>query len=125
MFKTDDPRRCVGQPVGNGQCVALVRQEAGAPHTGQWRRGARVRGHKIKPGTAIATFSDDTGQYENDTEGASHCALYLSQSAEGIRVVDQWAGKKAGERLIGFRGGAGKKADDGDQYFVVVTYAEL
>ena len=124
MFRADDPRRCVGEPVGNGQCVALVRQEAGAPWTGHWRRGVRVRGKKdIAPGTAIATFSDDTGAYENDTEGASHCALYLSQDGEGICVVDQWAGKVTGERIIWFRNGGGKKADDGDQYFVVVTYA--
>jgi hypothetical protein len=123
MFKADDPHRCVGDSLGSGQCVALVRQEAGAPWTGHWRRGVRVRGHDIEPGMAIATFSDDTGAYENDTEGASHCALYLSQDAEGIHVIDQWAGKPAGERKIRFRSGAGKKADDGDQYFVVVTYA--
>ena len=76
--------------IGDGQCVALVREYAGAPSTAHWREGARVLGNKgIRPGTAIATF--DNGRYPNRRTG-NHAAFYLSQISDGIWVVDQWPG---------------------------------
>ena len=76
-------------------------------------------------GTAIATFDDD-GSYGNHTDGRSHAAIYMGQTAAGIQVIDQWVHTKAGvrsvhvaqERTIRFKG-AGRKDDDGDAFYVV------
>lgn len=78
--------------VGSHQCVALVQVMAGAPVTSAWREGAAVRGNlTLAKGTAIATFVD--GRYPNRAHG-NHAALYVSQSAAGITVMDQWKGSK-------------------------------
>ena len=75
--------------VGSGECVALVQQATGAPHTSSWTRGALVKGNTaLKPGTAIATF-DAAGKYPSHRHG-NHAAIYLSQDASGIKVIDQW-----------------------------------
>lgn len=120
MFVTAEPHKHVGQTVNTGHCVALVQRSTGAPHTSRWRRGEQVRGSAIPWGTAIATFSED-GRYENDVTGRSHAAIYLDQTPQGLRVIDQWLGRRAGERIIRFKNGAGLPVDDGDAYFVVVT----
>lgn len=81
-----------GNVVGDGQCVALVKNCAGAPETTKWKQGAPVRGNlSIQAGTAIATFVD--GKYPNLRHG-NHAAIYISQDAKGIQVYDQWLGNK-------------------------------
>lgn len=107
-----------GRVVGTGHCVAFVREVTGAPHTSQWRRGAKVRGSDAVPGTAIATF-DSRGRYANATNGTSHAAVLISINADGLRVADQWVGRAVRERLIRYRGGNGLPADDGDAYSVI------
>ncbi|MGV2287179.1 BPSL0067 family protein [Trinickia sp. YCB016] len=75
--------------VGNKQCVALVKQFAGAPASSLWHEGENVKGNLLlKKGTAIATFVD--GRYQNHASG-NHAALYVGQDAGGIIVVDQWS----------------------------------
>lgn len=88
-YTATDARKFVGRSVGEGHGVAFARAAAGMPHTGAWKRGAPVRGAALAPGTAIATF-DKNGRYANNTNGKSHAAIYLGQSATGIRVLDQW-----------------------------------
>lgn len=90
-------------PVGTKQCVALVKEYAGAPQTSLWKEGARVKGDKtLKKGTAIATFVD--GKYQNRSTG-NHAALYLSQDAAGIWVIDQWSTSGTiRKRQLSFRG---------------------
>ena len=78
-------------PVGNKQCVALVKQFAKAPASSLWSEGIKVKGASLKPGTAIATFVH--GKYPNLPSG-NHAAFYLSQDAQGIWVVDQWTRSK-------------------------------
>lgn len=123
-----DPERWEGKPsVGSGECVPLVQQATGAPHTSKWHRGAAVRGNlALRPGTAIATFDDD-GRYGNHSDGRSHAAIYLSQDAHGIRVIDQWNWRKngridghhrPGERLIKFDNRKSQD-NDGNMYYVV------
>ena len=78
--------------VGDHQCVALVQYYAKAPLTGRWRQGAVVLGARsLAKGTAIATFV--AGKYESRRTG-NHAALYVSQDAHGIWVVDQWKSAK-------------------------------
>jgi len=69
-----------GQSIGEGrlkgQCatgVQLVFSAAGKPLglTSTWKEGIKVKGSKIKPGTAIASFRE--GRYAND-----HAAIFIS-----------------------------------------------
>ena len=88
-YTAGDARKFVGHSIGDGRGVAFARTAAGMPGTGAWKRGARVRGAALAPGTAIATF-DKNGRYANSPNRKSHAAIYLGQSATGIRVLDQW-----------------------------------
>jgi hypothetical protein len=83
-----DVENLEGTPlVGDGQCVALVQKYAKAPQTPLWEEGDAVKGNLlIAKGTAIATFVD--GKYESHRHG-NHAALYVSQDAGGIYVIDQ------------------------------------
>jgi len=58
MWVAKRPESYAGRAVGNGHCVAFVRESSGAPHTSQWRRGPQARfipDAKVS-GVAIATF---------------------------------------------------------------------
>jgi hypothetical protein len=108
--------------------VALVEAATGAPPDRTWRRGAKVQGNlSLKPGTAIATFGLN-GRYGNTEDGASHAAVYLSQDAGGIWVIDQWNkrtnGKITGKQVphkrhIRFVNPGAQPADTGSQFYVV------
>jgi hypothetical protein len=114
-----DPQTFLGQSVGNGQCVALVRKAANVPATAAWRKGALAKGdNTLQRGTIIATF-DPNGLYGNHTDGRSHAAIYLAQNATGLQVIDQWVAHATAPRTIRFRGGVGKAVNDGDQFNVV------
>jgi hypothetical protein len=84
-----NPRSWAGRPpVGDGECVALVKAAANiSTATPAWRPGVAVKGANLREGTAIATFIN--GRY------IGHAALYLGQNAEGIQVVDQWAVRRS------------------------------
>lgn len=105
----------LGKVVGNGHCVALIRECSGAPHTSLWRPSIAVKGNKIPPGSIIANFRN--GRYPN--RSGWHAAIYISQNKEGIWVWDQWVGKPVHKRLIRFKGGRGKASNDGDRYSLV------
>jgi hypothetical protein len=64
IFIDPNPYRWLDHgPVGDGECVALVKKAAGAPPTKDWRQGDKVQGNPdIKAGTLIATFDPD-GRY--------------------------------------------------------------
>ena len=64
-----------------------------------------------------------TGVYENLTDGSSHAAILIAVLPEGLRVWDQWVSHPVAERTIRWRGGTGKKVNDGDQYYVIETEA--
>lgn len=118
-YVAQNPASYLGKVVGTGHCVPYVQAAASAPVTKMWRRGAKVRGNiALKSGTAIATF-DPAGTYGSHTDGRSHAAIYESQDAGGINVIDQWIGQPVHRRKIRFKNGAGKAVDDGDQYYVV------
>ena len=94
-----------GKPkVFGGQCAGLVQFYTKVGLAARWREGIQVRGNadKIKKGTAVATFVD--GKYPNKPHG-NHAALYVSQDAQGIWVMDQWTSKATiGKRLMRFKG---------------------
>ena len=126
-YVASSPRTYLNTSVGTGQCVPLVEAASGAPRDASWSKGALVKGGtSIAPGTAIATFDAD-GTYGNHTNGSSHAAIYMGQTEKGIQVIDQWVSHEHGkrvvqmahERTIRFHGGAGKKSNDGDAFYVV------
>jgi len=90
-------------PVGNKQCVALIKQYTKAPPASLWKEGDPVRGKfTLKKGTAIATFVG--GKYPNHGTG-NHAAFFLSQDAAGILVIDQWSRSGAiQKRRLAFKG---------------------
>jgi hypothetical protein len=125
-----NPRKLEKTSVGSGQCVAFVQTAASVGPTQRWTRGALVRGTVVPIGAVIATF-DENGRYANDTNGASHAAIYLGQTAAGILVLDQWVESKrsadgavekhrhpVSERLITFLPKS-RPVNDGRNYYVV------
>jgi hypothetical protein len=132
IFIDPNPYRWLDQgPVGDGECVALVKKTAGAPPTRDWRQGEKVRGNDhIIPGTLIATFDPD-GRYGNHTNQTSHAALYLDQDENGMRVIDQWNKRDKNGNIIGqqpphiryikFNNPTGMGIDQGENYHVVTS----
>ncbi len=129
-FVARNPKNYIGVSVGNGQCVMFVQAAAMTGHTSSWRCGDIVKKSQLAEGTAIATFDAD-GKYANDTHGRSHAAIYLSQDADGISVLDQWVEVTKNpdgtttrnvhpvtKRVIKFQD-AKKIANDGRSYFVI------
>lgn len=112
------PETYAGRVVGNGHCVAYVREAAKLGHTSTWRAGdAPTR--DTPAGTAIATFDDD-GRYGNHTDGRSHAAILIAWEPEGLRVWDQWLGQPVHSRLIRFPViGKPTAANDGHAYRLI------
>lgn len=85
--------------VGDGQCVALVKDLLGMPSTHYWFEDVSappVYGNPgLAPGTVIATFVGGTYQ---SMPHHNHAAIYIQQVDGGILVVDQWFDTRTGKR---------------------------
>jgi hypothetical protein len=110
--------------VGNRQCPVLPQAASGAPKTRFWAQGPRVKGNKYVPaGTVIASGWDEYGLYRSLPHG-NHAAIYLSQTAKSMSVLDQWDGKESWvaehglERALPFGKGG---VDGGDDFYVVLS----
>ena len=108
--------------MGTGQCVAFVEASANTPTTAHWKAGAKVQGDTTIPaGTAIASF-DPNGLYGNHMDGRSHAAIYMSQTAEGLLVWDQWLGQVVHQRVLRFHPvGQGLNVNNGSCFSVIET----
>lgn len=116
-FIAQNPEKYEGQVVGDGQCVAFVKEASEAPQTSQWKEGEKVKGADIAKGTAIATFID--GVYPSHARG-NHAAIYVEQNDAGIVVWDQWKGQPVHKRTVYFRGGdSNNLSNDGDAFSVI------
>jgi hypothetical protein len=111
--------------VGNSQCPVLPQAASGAPKTRFWVQGPRVKGNTAVPeGTVIASGWDEYGLYRSKPHG-NHAAIYLSQTAKGMKVLDQWLGKEGWieehgfERTLPF--GKGDVSNGGDHFYVVLS----
>ena len=99
-----------------GQCVSYVKRVCPMlPSTMHWRKGEPAKNNaSIVPGTVIATFNT-MGRYEG------HAAIYMSQSAAGIVVYDQFvtppSPQPVKQRLL--RWGAHGRSNNGDNFCVV------
>jgi hypothetical protein len=121
-FVASDPYARLGEVIDTGHCMRHVQVVAGVTHSSTLRRGERVRGANVPRGTVVGTF-DAEGRYANATDGSSHVAILLEETADGLRVVDQWRGQPVHERLIRFKGGQGTANNDGDRFHVVLETA--
>jgi hypothetical protein len=52
-------------------------------------------------------------------KGESHAAILLAENSDGLLVVDQWLGQPVQQRVIWFRSGRGKAANDGDRFYQI------
>ncbi|CAJ4170216.1 Uncharacterised protein [Burkholderia pseudomallei] len=100
-----------------GQCVSYVKRVCPTlPLTGQWRKGAPVKGNAtIVAGTVIATFNA-AGKYDG------HAAIYVSQTkGGGILVYDQFVTPPTPQpvRQRRLRWGAHGRSNNGDNFYVV------
>jgi hypothetical protein len=106
---------------GKTECVEFVRQTTNAPHTTSWRPGIKVMdaaAGTITRGTAIATF-DTRQRYPTDTRGR-HAAIFLSQTSQGILVLDQWNDKgRVTARTIRPNPKAQSRSNDANTYYVI------
>jgi hypothetical protein len=104
---------------GSHECVALVQKVAGAPNTGQWKRGVHVMTapmNSILTGSVIATF-DENGNYPSSER---HAAIYVSHNMTGITVYDQWNKQgKSKQRTIRNKKLSIRDVNDADSYWVV------
>jgi hypothetical protein len=123
-FVVDRPERHAGRVIADGHCVRFVQEVGELPHTARWRPGKKARDGDLPLGTVIATF-DPNGRYGNHTDGRSHAAVFVERTAEGLLVWDQWLRHPVAQRVIRFRGGQGRKVNDGDQFHVVETEESL
>ena len=112
----------LGQPVGSGQCVALVQAaDPAVGNTSTWVQGDSVQGNtSLATGTIIATFGPN-GTYTSSLDGSSHAAIYLGQNAQGIQVEDQWVNQPAQIRTIPWSSLASPSVpvSNGSNYYVV------
>jgi len=118
VFIAKNPHQGLGEVLANGHCLRHVQIVAGVTHSSTLRRGQHVRGSGCAPGTVIGTFDADD-RYANATDGSSHVAIFLAETEEGLRVIDQWVGQPVHERLIRFRDGEGSAVNDGSRFYVV------
>lgn len=136
----NNPGRLIGmQPLGDKECVAIAQSTLRMPLTKFWRPGVKVLGNGedkyyngvpifgsgIAPGTVIATFIN--GLYPSKSSG-NHVAIYISQTKNSIKVIDQWMNHKTGKpKLPDYRdlpvGGSGL-SNDADAFSVVYTLKE-
>jgi hypothetical protein len=124
------------EPFRDGECVALVQETTRVGHTSHWRPGPRVVDLSyLNPGTVIANFVfDRNGRARFPNKHGYHAALFMGFGGRSvsmskvmrIQVMDQWVGRKVGQRPIfslgksRAEGSAYHDADHADQFFVVV-----
>lgn len=94
--------------LANGQCARLPQVLTSVGHTSGWQRGPRVLDSPhLLPGTVIANFKLFNGKLIFPNQEGWHAGIF--HRFEGRRImanglpcefsmIDQWVGKKPGER---------------------------
>ena len=107
-----------GWKKNKGECatgVQYVFYTAGTPLglTKTWKQGARVKGNKVPPGTAIASFRN--GKWAED-----HAAILIRETAEGLEVWDQYNNprKPWGKRVLRFSKD-NDRSNNGNWFYVI------
>lgn len=105
--------------AGSRECVAAVKKLTGAPQTSLWRRGIKVKGNNIVPGTAIATFPIMLGNGDR-FRFKGHSAIFVEYTAKGIWVYDQYPSpaKPFGKRKLEYLCSS-NISNDAEAFFVI------
>jgi hypothetical protein len=105
---------------GVSQCVEFIQQTLGAPVTTLWNEGKKISesDNSTIAGTPIATFINH--KYSHLGSPNQHAAIYLSQDAEGIHVLDQWPGHNVGPRVIPWKPHRPGLSNNGNAFSVIV-----
>ncbi|MDR2092591.1 MAG: BPSL0067 family protein [Azoarcus sp.] len=114
------------------ECVAAVKALIAIGNklysTSSWRRGKKVMGNNIMPGTAIATFRKDgsTGKYYFK----GHAAIFVDYRGGGFVVYDQWkpselnpGGRRFSKRIIPLDC-ADSPSNNADAFYVIELIEE-
>ena len=82
--------------------------------TRTWKEGKKVKGNKIRPGTAIATFRN--GKFAND-----HAAIFIEERKDGLWVWDQYNNppKSWGKRLLRFTDKMHDRSNNGNLFHTI------
>ena len=103
-----------------GECatgVQYVFAKAGKPlgRTAFWKEGEKVKGNKIKPGTAIASFVN--GKFRQD-----HAAILVRETKQGLLVWDQYnrPPKAWGKRTLLFKNN-NDRSNNGNLFSTILT----
>lgn len=124
-------------PLGDGECVALVKALTNVGPTSTWRPGPRVTDlYYLNPGTVIANFVfDEKGVGRFPNRHGYHAGLFMRFGGRSVTtgrvmsiiVMDQWRGRPVRARTIEAFGartyvtGMGHRdCDNADQFYVVV-----
>jgi hypothetical protein len=125
--------------LDNGQCARLPQVLTNVGHTSGWIRGPRVLDVRdLQPGTVIANFKLVNGRWKFPNQEGWHAGIF--RRFEGKRVmanglpcefsmIDQWVGKKPGERGMAILGDAFKRqypslykpSNRADEFYVVLV----
>lgn len=107
-----------GWKTNKGECatgIQYVFYKAGKPlgKTSTWKQGPKVRGNKIPPGTAIASFRN--GKYSND-----HAAILIRETKQGLEVWDQFnhPAKAWSRRTLKFSKNK-DRSNNGNMFYVI------
>ena len=118
-FAQKHNRKRLGSGANKGECatgVQVVFIEAGRPLglTRTWKQGRKVRGNRIKRGTAIASFRN--GKFRND-----HAAIFIEERKMGLWVWDQYNNpqKSWGKRMLYFDRSKHDYSNNGDLFYVI------
>ena len=116
QFLSDDP----GWNKYKGECatgVQYVFYKAGNPlgRTSSWRQGTLVKGNKIPPGTAIASF-------RNNRFSQDHAAILIRETPNGLLVWDQYnhPPKAWGRRTLYFRDN-NDRSNNGNLFYTILV----
>jgi hypothetical protein len=116
-----------GQLLGHGrlkgECatgvqVVFARAKKPLGLTRTWKQGKKVRGGKIRPGVAIASFRN--GTYSQD-----HAAVLIEERPDGLWVWDQFNTTRSGnpkpwgKRLLRFSAPAGDHSNNGNHFYTI------
>jgi len=116
----------IGADRGSKECVAAVKalaiNKVKLMSTSAWRRGKKVLGNDVLPGTAIATFPIMLGDGERFRyEG--HAAIFVSKTDTTLTVYHQWAAKPFHKGVIS-PNCAGRVSNDAEAYYVIELHEE-
>lgn len=95
-------------PLGGGECARLPQVLTDVGWTGRWQRGPRVLDSPhLLPGTVIANFKLVNGKWKYPNEHGFHAGLFVKFARRAMMsngmpceftMLDQWQGKRPGER---------------------------